>query len=114
MAKTDQEFERQLDDLSPGTRETLIVAAHKTDVIWDDTIIAHGLDGALSQGEGCHHEHGERKTRACNHSQHGLHLWLVACPHRWCISFSLSRGAGCHVFTYQAQVSPESTWQPDR
>jgi hypothetical protein len=46
MAKTDQEFERQLDDLSPGTRETLIVAAHKTDVIWDDTIIAHGLDGA--------------------------------------------------------------------
>lgn len=45
MAKTNDEFERELDELSPGTRETLIVAAHKEDKIWEDTMVAHGLDG---------------------------------------------------------------------
>lgn len=44
MTNTNPEFERQLDELSPGTRETLIVAAHKDDVIWNDTVQAHSLD----------------------------------------------------------------------
>lgn len=44
MTDTNPEFERQLDELSPGTRETLIVAAHKNDVVWNDTAQAHGLD----------------------------------------------------------------------
>lgn len=50
MPNANPEFEQQLDDLSPGTRETLIVAAHKDDRIWNDTVEAHSLDagsGAL-------------------------------------------------------------------
>lgn len=44
MTDTNPDFERQLDELSPGTRETLIVAAYKDDVIWNDTVQAHSLD----------------------------------------------------------------------
>lgn len=48
MTNTNAEFERQLDDLNPGTRETLIVAAHKNDVVWNDTAQAHSLDVSAS------------------------------------------------------------------
>lgn len=48
MSKTAAEFERELDDLSPGTRETLIVAAHKDDPIWNDTMEAHSVDVATA------------------------------------------------------------------
>lgn len=46
MPESHTEFERQLDELSPGTRETLLVAAHKNDGIWNDTVQAHSLDAA--------------------------------------------------------------------
>ena len=46
MANDDADFERKLDQVSPGTRETLIVAAHKNDQIWNDTMVAHSLDVA--------------------------------------------------------------------
>ena len=46
MTNPNPEFERQLDELSPGTRETLIVAAHKNDVVWNNTVQAHSLDAA--------------------------------------------------------------------
>jgi hypothetical protein len=45
MAKTNEDFELELDHLGVGPRQALIVAAHKDDVIWDDATIAHGLDG---------------------------------------------------------------------
>lgn len=46
MVEVNPNFERELDELSPGTRETLIVAAHKEDGIWNDTVQAHSLDAA--------------------------------------------------------------------
>lgn len=46
MIEVNPKFERELDELSPGTRETLIVAAHKDDGIWNDTVQAHSLDAA--------------------------------------------------------------------
>ncbi|RXF67946.1 hypothetical protein [Hansschlegelia zhihuaiae] len=50
MAKTDADFEGELDALNPGTRETLIVAAHKEEAIWNDTMAAHSLDvGSASE-----------------------------------------------------------------
>lgn len=48
MTKSAHEMERTLDDLSPGTRETIIIAAHKDDLIWNDTMEAHSVDVASS------------------------------------------------------------------